>query len=63
VENKEGEPLVGVFATNHQPQVLSPYCSQKKEPWSYHQINLTWLASTVKKERRKRTMTIADQRK
>jgi hypothetical protein len=30
----EGEPVVGVFATNHQSQVLPPYfAARKKEPW------------------------------
>jgi hypothetical protein len=35
-QNKEGEPLVGVFATNHQPEVLPLYFgARKKNPaWS-----------------------------
>jgi hypothetical protein len=36
LQNMEGEPLVGVFATNHQPPTTgspSVFCSQKKEPW------------------------------
>jgi hypothetical protein len=33
LQNTEGEPLVGVFATNHQPQVLPPYfAARKKNP-------------------------------
>jgi hypothetical protein len=33
LENTEGKPLVGVFATNHQPHVLPPYfAARKKNP-------------------------------
>jgi hypothetical protein len=33
LQNTEGELVVGVFATNHQPQVLSPYfAARKKNP-------------------------------
>jgi hypothetical protein len=33
LQNTEGEPVVGVFATNNQPQVLPPYfVARKKEP-------------------------------
>jgi hypothetical protein len=31
LQNTEGEPLVGVFAPNHQPEVLPPYFAAKKE--------------------------------
>jgi hypothetical protein len=31
LQNTEGEPLVGVFATNHHPKVLPPYFAAKKE--------------------------------
>jgi hypothetical protein len=30
LQNTEGEPVVGVFATNHQPQVLPPYFAARK---------------------------------
>jgi hypothetical protein len=30
-QNKEGEPLVGVFATNHQPEVLPLYFGARKK--------------------------------
>jgi hypothetical protein len=34
-QNKEGEPLVGVFATNYQPEVLPLYFgARKKNPGS-----------------------------
>jgi hypothetical protein len=33
LQNTEGEPVVGVFATNHQPQVLPLYfAARKKNP-------------------------------
>jgi hypothetical protein len=33
LQNTEGKPVVGVFATNHQPQVLPPYfAARKKNP-------------------------------
>jgi hypothetical protein len=31
LQNTEGEPVVGVFATNHQPQVLPPYFAVRKK--------------------------------
>jgi hypothetical protein len=31
LQNMEGEPLVGVFASNHQPEVLPPYFVARKE--------------------------------
>jgi hypothetical protein len=38
LQNTEGELVVGVFATNHQPQVLPPYfAARKKNP------SLGWL--------------------
>jgi hypothetical protein len=47
LQNKEGEPLVGVFATNHQPQVLLPYfVARKKNPALYcHFCDLVQLTS------------------
>jgi hypothetical protein len=33
LQNTKGEPLVGVFAPNHQPEVLPPYfVARKKNP-------------------------------
>jgi hypothetical protein len=39
LQNTEGEPLVGVFATNHQPQVLPPYFAARKENLVYRTCN------------------------
>jgi hypothetical protein len=38
-QNKEGEPLVGVFATNHQPEVLPIYFGARKKNPDYKYKN------------------------
>jgi hypothetical protein len=48
LQNKEGKPLVGVFATNHQPQVLPPYfVARQKVPCCEIELKKT-MASLAK---------------
>jgi hypothetical protein len=39
LQNTEGEPLVGVFAANHQPEVLPPYFAARKENPAFNALD------------------------
>jgi hypothetical protein len=46
LQNTEGEPVVGAFATNHHPPVLPPYFAARKKnpaPNDHHYtVHLIW---------------------
>jgi hypothetical protein len=48
LQNREGEPVVGVFATNHQPQVLPPYFAARKKNPAVHSLRVRQLISKAR---------------